>query len=383
MIYLDNNATTAIDPEVVEVMNQEWALGPFNPSSQHQLGQRASQHLDQALLEVGRCLNTDFTTPGGPRLIWTSGGTESNNLALAGLSDYPRAPLIVSHLEHPSVLRFAQLAKKDGREVCYLNANADGTVSIEHLKELLQTYRSLSPVVSVMSANNETGVIQPIEQVATLCRSAGALIHVDATQSIGKEPLDLVSLPIDSLCFSAHKFHGPVGIGGLWLAAGVKVRPLLIGGEQQLLSRPGTIPVPLAAGTAKALSLAVENLSANCAAMVSLRDRLEQRLINDIPELVIHGIDAKRLPNTTCVSFLGTDRQSMLMALDMAGVCCSSGSACSSGSSPPSHVLLAMGCDDALVSSAIRFGVSRFSTTEDIDTAAERICLVYKRLTTR
>ncbi|OUT60181.1 MAG: cysteine desulfurase [Rhodopirellula sp. TMED11] len=383
MIYLDNNATTAIDPLVVDAMTQQWARGPFNPSSQHLLGQQASQQLDLALLEMGRCLNSDFTTPGGPRLIWTSGGTESNNLALAGLGDDPAAPLIVSRIEHPSVLRFAQLAEKSGRQVSYLNVCSDGSVDLDHLQELLDAQHSLSPIVAVMSANNETGVIQPIEQLASLCRAAGALVHVDATQSIGKEPLDLATLPIDSLCFSAHKFHGPVGVGALWLGAGVNVRPHLIGGEQQLLSRPGTIPVPLAAGTAKALSLAVGNLSEHRASMVSLRDLLEQRLAAAIPPLVIHGVDAKRLPNTTCVSFPGTDRQSMLMALDMAGVCCSSGSACSSGSSPPSHVLLAMGCDDALVSSAIRFGVSRFSTTGDIDTAAERICLVHKRLTSR
>ncbi|MFG0261786.1 MAG: cysteine desulfurase family protein, partial [Novipirellula sp. JB048] len=267
------------------------------------------------------------------------------------------------------------------------------------LSELIQpAMRPKAGLVALMSANNETGVMQPIDQAARLCREQGVLLHVDATQSIGKVPLSLSQLGAAAVTFSAHKFHGPPGIGALWLDEAVALRPLLHGGEQQLESRPGTEPVALICGLARALQLATTELSEVQPRLRSLRDRLEQGLRSRHPELVVHGCSSSatppsdpgqpalgqpsppRLPNTSCLSFPGADRQSMLMALDFAGIALSSGSACSSGSSPPSHVLLAMGKSSTLVQSALRLGVSKFSTVSEIDHAIERISVCDNRL---
>ena len=231
-----------------------------------------------------------------------------------------------------------------------------------------------------MSANNETGVLQPIEQAAAICRSAGVPLHIDATQSVGKLPINLDSLGAAAVTFSAHKFHGPAGIGALWINTGVSIKPMLHGGEQQLESRPGTEPVALAIGMAEALRLATQEGDESIQRMGALRDQLETGLVSQFSELRIQGAQKARLPNTSSISFLGTDRQSMLMALDMASVFCSSGSACSSGSSPPSHVLLAMRRPEAEVQSTLRFGVSKFSTPEEISRAIDSISNIYKRL---
>ncbi len=378
MIYLDNNATTALDPVVADAMLQVLGSGPLNPSSQHRLGQQSRCRLDDSVERIGKCLGTRLNDPGCPRLILTSGGTEANNLALRGLRG-GNGPLIVSQIEHPSVLAVAQADRQRGRPVRYLGVDSDGVVLTDVLAKWLESADE-STTVSIMSANNETGVVQPIECISRLCRTANVALHIDATQSITKQPFILDSLGATAVSISPHKFHGPVGVGGLWLSAGETIVPQLEGGRQQLGSRPGTEPLALIVAMCVALERGIALLPEASLRLLALRDRFENSLLSLFPELVIHGHTAPRLPNTSCISFIGADRQSLLMALDMAGVACSSGSACTSGSSPPSHVLRAMHASEAEVASMIRFGVSRFTEDQDIDASIDIISRCYKRL---
>jgi len=309
-------------------------------------------------------------------LILTSGGTEANNLALRGLGDR-RAPLIVSQIEHASVREVALAAAAAGRPVHALPVDAKGVVSLE----ALETRLAGSPpptLVSLMAANNETGVLQPIAEAASLCHAADVPLHVDATQWIGKLPFAFDETAIDAITFAPHKFHGPTGIGGLLLAPRVPFQPAWQGGGQQLGDRPGTEAVALAVGAAAALRLA--DPTAAAPPVARLRDRFETTLQQALPEVVIHGQAAPRLPGTSCLGFPGTNRQSMLMTLDFAGIACSSGSACASGSSQPSYVLQAMGVPDPLVEASLRFGLSRFSTETEIDQATAVIVKAYKDL---
>lgn len=377
-IYLDNNATTDLDPRVAETILEVLRAGPANPSSLHALGRRAQGRIDQEVDVIGSCLGSRLDQPGGPRLVFTSGGTESNNLALQGLAR--QGAIVVSRIEHPSVIETAQAMERLGRHVRWLNVDHQGQVDPDHLQSLIDDTAAPLGLVSVMSANNETGVIQPISEIAGLCAGAGIPLHVDATQTVGKLPVSLDSLGVAAVSFSAHKFHGPVGIGALWLAAHAKLSPILYGGQQQLESRPGTEPVALIVGLAEALRLATDEMDQATAITRRLRNRLETELLQLHPDLVVQGAQHERLPGTCCLSFLGTDRQSMLMALDMQGIACSSGSACSSRSSPPSHVLQAMGRPESEIQSAVRFGVSKFSTSEEIGQAVNAISITYKRL---
>ncbi|MCG8651940.1 MAG: cysteine desulfurase [Pirellulales bacterium] len=366
-----------MDPRVADVIDRVLRSGPANASSQHALGQRARNQIEQSLEVIGKCLGSPLDQPGGPRLILTSGGTESNNLALLGIGNQD---LLVSRIEHPSVIAVARWLEKTGRQVHWIDAKPSGEVDLGSLDRLLDRHHATVSLVSIMSANNETGVLQPIREAAEICAAAGVPLHVDATQSIGKVTVNLTSLGAAAVTFAAHKFHGPQGIGALWVDAGVKIQPVFHGGQQQLETRPGTEPLALIVGMAEAVRLAVEELETNVSSLKPLRDRLETTLCELHPDLVVHGLGSPRLPTTSCISFVGADRQSMLMALDLAGIASSSGSACSSGSSPPSHVLQAMNVPDDQVESALRFGVSKFSTMDEIETAIRSISSVYKKL---
>ena len=377
-IYLDNAATTLVDPDVIKRITEIMGLGPANPSSLHSCGQLARNHVDTATESIGNCLNTQLGEAGGARLIFTGSGTEANNLALRGLPNSSR--LILSKIEHPSVIGVAQWLEQNGGQVDWINVSRSGVVDIEHLASILDSRDLTDNLVSVMWANNETGVLQPINEIAKLCDEQNAKLHVDATQCVGKIPIDLANISITSMSFSAHKFHGPTGIGAVWLAAGETIEPIMFGGEQQLESRPGTEPVALIAGMAEALRIATDTLRKNEEHCFTLRNRLENALLSDFSELVVHGQSVDRLPGSTCISFPGADRQSLLMALDFESIACSSGSTCSSGSSPPSHVLKAMQCSDSEINSSLRFAVSKFSKTEEIDVAIDRISSVYRRL---
>ena len=309
VIYLDNNATTAIDPRVAAVMADALASGPANPSSQHGVGRAAHSLVETALSSIAQSLHTDFSLPSGPRLIFTSGGTESNHLALAGLGDKD-CPLIVSRIEHPSVLATAQAMQAAGRDVRWWDVDQNGVVDLKKLPSLLENdAQPKAGLVSLMSANNETGVLQPIAATAQICDRAGVALHIDATQTIGKLPTDLDQLGASAVTFTAHKFHGPAGIGALWINGQTKVRPVFHGGEQQLTTRPGTLPVALIIAMAEALRIATDDLQATIAHTSSLRDQLQQTLTSSFDELVINGGAAERLPGTTTShSLVPTDK---------------------------------------------------------------------------
>jgi cysteine desulfurase len=378
LIYLDNNATTQIDPAVAEVMLACLSSGPLNPSSQHAIGRAARRQLDDAISAMGQLLGADVDSPGGDQWILTSGGSESNNLAISGIGDL-EAPLVVSAIEHPSVLAVASAQQSAGREVRIIAVHSDGTINLTSAEQVISQLPRPS-LVAVMSANNETGVLQPLTSVAALCRENEVAFHIDATQTIGKLPFDFATSGATSVAFTAHKFHGPAGIGGLIVRSGTNLRPLMHGGEQQLAKRPGTESVALAVGMAKALQIAMDGQQARSARLQTIRDEFEARLIEKIPLLVIHGAKSPRLPGTSCFSLPGVDRQTMLMALDLAGIACSSGSACASGSSRPSHVLQAMQTPEAEIDSALRVGFSKFSTVDEATQAGETICRQYLRL---
>jgi cysteine desulfurase len=348
-----------------------------NPSSQHRFGRKARQWLEDAREGMARILGAELATSPPDQLIFTSGGTEANNLALLGLAEDRPGQVVVSKIEHPSVLGAAQHLRSRGIQVAKLGCTPQGVVDLQQLAELL---RRPTRLVSVMLANNETGVLQPLEQVASLCRHHGALVHTDAVQAVGKIPVSFRALGVDALTVAAHKFHGPRGSGALLLKAGVRLAPLLHGGFQQSGLRPGTECVTLAVGMWKALELWQREAAERSARWTALRDRLEAALLSGWPSAAIHGKGAPRLPQTTCISLTGLNRQAVVMALDLAGLACSTGSACASGSSDPSPALVAMGCPQEQLASAVRFSLGATSRADEVEGAVERILLVCNQL---
>lgn len=366
MIYLDNNATTMIAPEVLTAMQADWQQGPANPSAQHRQGRSARQRLDDATDAMLEALAaTDY------RFLLTSGGTEANNWAITHLGQGD-GPIVVSQIEHPSVLEAARAANQRHVPVRYLRVDANGLIDIAQL----QLWLAESPkprMVSVMLANNETGVIQSIDAISACCNDAGVPFHTDMSQAVGKLPLNIDQSAITAATIAAHKFHGPVGVGGLIIRRNAPISPLLVGGAQQLEARAGTEPTALAVGMMTALRACQSDLSTRIAAMISRRDALESGLRSQIPDLIVHAAEVARLPQTTCFSIPNIDRQALLMRLDFESVACSTGSACASGSSEPSHVLAAMGVGESLLSSSIRLSGSFSTTDSEIDTAISRI----------
>ena len=368
-IYLDNNSTTPVLPEVARAMAECYALGLANPASAHQPGQQARRVLEDTRERIGRILGADVTTSAADRVIFTSGATEANNLALRGLAGSP-GHAIVSSIEHPSVLGPAGWLKQQGWRVDYLGVSGDGVVWVDQLADML---REDTRLVSVMLGNNETGVLQPITRIAAICRQAGVPLHSDASQVVGKLPVHFGELGVDALTATAHKFHGPRGIGVLVVKADLPLRPILFGGFQQGSLRPGTESIAPAVGMLAALELWAADPDARAAQLTELRDSLEVALLAGWPELVINGCGAPRLPHTSNVSFPGLDRQAILMGLDVAGVAASTGSTCASGSSEPSPVLLAMGCDKRVVDGSLRLSVGATTTAQDVEVGAKRI----------
>lgn len=377
MIYLDNNATTILDPEVLAEMNCCDRQQLVNPSSQHRLGQAARRVLETAKQEIAKLLGavTDGTDP--DRILITSGGTESNNLALFGLVGSPPGNLVISTIEHPSIVEVAKRLSQIGFEIRWLPVSAEGTCRTGELAALIDDQTRL---VSIMFGNNETGVRQPIENCAEICRSRGVPFHTDAVQVAGKLLIDFRELNVSAMTISAHKFHGPRGTGVLLLRPEVDLQPQLFGGHQQMGFRPGTESVSLVVGMAKALRLYAQNADALTQQLTDLRARFELGLQAEIREIVFNGQATERLPHTSNVSFLGVDRQALMIALDLEGICCSTGSSCASGSSDPSPVLSAMGLPEEAISSALRFSVSRFTSEAEVDESCRRISNVVKRL---
>jgi cysteine desulfurase len=384
---LDHNATTPIWPEVADLLRRVQLETPGNPESPHSAGRAARRVLEAARERIGELLGCQQVglERQTDRVIFTSGGTEANNLAIFGLGRTPEAipressRLIISAIEHPSIRAAAEHCRRLGQPVEFLPVDSRGVVDLARLRELLAS--SPRPrLVSVMLANNETGVLQPVAEIAALCRAAGVLCHTDAVQVAGKLPLDFGALGVDALTLAAHKFHGPRGIGALVVRAGVPLQPQLYGGFQQTELRPGTESPALAAAAARALEIAVASQAKRVPRMRALQERFEGGLRECCAPVVIHGADAERLPQTTNTAFVGLDRQKLVLALDFAGVLCATGSACASGSSEPSPVLLAMQLPAAEVESSLRFSWGAMTTDEQIDTALSRIAATVARL---
>lgn len=381
-IYLDNNSTTAISPTVAATIAQCYQDRYVNPASQHQLGQAARRKLEQLRSEMIAMLGGVSTGMQTDRLIITSGGTESNNLALAGLAalrahklpsdnkdqaNDQRRRIIVSAVEHPSVLTFAHFLGTVGYRIQTLAVDHNGVIDLADLQQKIATHeQDPIAVVSVMAANNETGVIQPIALAAAACRQHGIYFHCDAVQAVGKTKVNFADLGVDSMSMTAHKFHGPRGVGGLMVRHGIELSPMLFGGFQQMATRPGTEDVALTAGMHGALT-EFQHDTKRESKIERLRDRLQTGLQAIEPSVVVNGATADRTAHTLNVSFPGINRQAFLMAADFAGLAISTGSACASGSSDPSHVIIAMGANNDVVEGSIRFSLGAFNTEQEID----------------
>jgi cysteine desulfurase len=386
-LYFDHNATTPIHPDVMEAMARAARDLLGNPASQHAPGRKARRVLEECREGILALLGAQTSGMEADRLIFTSGGTEANNLAIFGLGFQPGAgagtrdlrPLVVSAIEHQSVMGAADELARRGHQVVKLLPTSDGLITADTLRSALDRLHS-PRLVSVMLASNETGVIQPAGELAAVCQSAGVPFHTDAAQAVGKIPVSFRGLGASAMTVAPHKFHGPLGIGALVLRHGVSLAPLLYGGFQQSALRPGTEPVVLAVGFLTALKRWHDEAAARLERMQHLRDRLEHLLTCGAPACVIVGSAAPRLPQTTCVAFSGVNRQALVMALDVAGVACSTGSACASGSSEPSPALAAMGLERELIEGAIRLSWGALTTAEEVEEAARRILKCVKQL---
>lgn len=372
-IYLDNNATTFLDPLVAQRMHELNLAGVANPASQHAPGRQALHLLEQAKSDILQCVGAALATHRADRIILTSGGTEANNLAICGSLAKRPGKVIVGGTDHPSVIEAAKLAASRVSEECrVLPVDALGQCDLNQLEDWLRAADAQGkPValVSIMLGNNETGITQELAAITSLCSRYGVPVHSDVVQAVGKMPVDLHGLGLAALTLTAHKLHGPVGIGALITTEGFELEPTIVGGGQQLGIRAGTEPVVPAIGFALAVERICEALSAGDYQRVQeLRDQFESRLL-ELEDCLVVGQEAPRLPHTSNLSFLGVDRQALQMALDLKGVACSTGSACSSGSGRPSGSLVAMGLPEAVVQGSLRFSFSRFSTQSDVDSA--------------
>jgi cysteine desulfurase len=369
-IYLDHNATAPMPPEVAQAMQRAHRDAPGNPASSHAAGRHARKLLEDARAQIAEMLGAQSSGPQADRVIFTSGGTEANNLAILGFSGEAPGQMVISAIEHPSVTGPAAELEQRGWQVDRLPVTRSGVIELHRLDALISPETRL---VSIMLANNETGVLQPVDEVVAICRAQGVPVHTDAVQGVGKLPVDFRQLGVQAMTVSAHKLHGPVGIGALVIGSDLPLRPRLHGGHQQAGVRPGTESVALAVGMREALSLWRQESSERATRMTELRDRFEGQLKGQIPDVVVHGQSVDRLPSTSCVSFPGLDRQMLLIALDQAGVACSTGSACASGSTEPSPTLVAMGLEKGLLDSALRFSFGAGTTAVEVDRAIEQI----------
>ena len=367
---------------VVDRMHELMQLRLANPSSQHAAGRQARQVVEQARETILKLCGGRTQGMASDQLLFTSGGTESNNLAILGLAENIPGAIVVSSIEHPSVLAAAEHAGSRGREIRYLPCSSDGVVCLDRLEEWLATQSTTGPIalVSLMLANNETGVWQPVARAASLCRKANVLIHTDAVQVLGKSKMDFAALDVDAMTIAAHKFHGPVGIGALLLRHNVHIRPQHFGGFQQLGLRPGTEMPVLVGGFEVAAANAVSHLHERVDRMEKLRDKLQEKILAAIPSAIAVGAQSARLPQTLSIAFPGVDRQALQLALDMSGIACSTGSACASGSSQPSHVLVAMQLDPKVVRGGIRLSVSAETLDSEIDQVVESLMRIVPSL---
>lgn len=362
-IYFDHNATTPVDPAVADAMLRALRDEFGNPSSVHHFGQRAKAAIDAARTAVSTLINGDPS-----ELVFTSGGTESDNFAIRGAADAlevtGRRHLIASAIEHEAVLNTFKALARRGWRTTLLPADASGIVSPDALREAITDETAL---VSVMHANNEIGTVQPIRELSAIAHERGAVFHSDAVQSAAKIPVDVRALGVDLLSLSAHKFYGPKGAGALWIRRGVRLVPFMTGGKHERNRRAGTENVPGIVGLGAAAELALRKMGEESARLAALRDRLERGVLERVAGTAVNGAREPRVPNTTNISFDRIEAESLLIALDLEGVAVSTGSACSSGTLEPSHVLKAMGLPVHRTQNSIRFSLGAANTEEQVD----------------
>ncbi len=374
LVYLDNNATTGLAPEVLEAMLPFLKDQYGNPSSMYRFAGTAQEALNKARSQVAALLGAQ-----PEEIVFTSCGTESDATAVySALRARPeKKHFITTRVEHPAVLSLGQYLEKQGYTVTFLGVDNKGRISLDEFQRALNKETAL---VSMMYANNETGNIHPVEQVGALCREHGVPFHVDAVQAVGKIALNMAALPIDYLALSGHKLHAPKGIGALYVRRGAPFRPFLRGGHQERGRRAGTEAVPNVVALGAACALAAQHIEDENTTVRALRDELQKRLLAAIPESVVNGDPENRLPNTLNISFKYVEGEAILLMLDQLGICASSGSACTSGSLEPSHVLRAMGVPFTYAHGSIRFSLSRYTTRQEIDFVAESLPKVIDRL---
>ncbi|MCC7416934.1 MAG: cysteine desulfurase [Acidobacteria bacterium] len=366
-IYFDYNATTPLSPGAIEAVTATMRDQFGNASSVHRFGQQAKARLDEARSEVAALAGADPS-----EIVFTSGGTEADNFAIRGAADAAeptgRRHLVASAIEHEAVLNTLRALARRGWAVTLLPVDQSGIVDPARLRDAITSETSL---VSVMHANNEIGTIQPIAELAAIAREHGALMHTDAVQSGGKLPLDARALGVDLLSLSAHKFNGPKGAGALFVRRGTRMLPILTGGKHERNRRAGTENVPAIAGMGVAAAEARGKLAAESVRLAALRDRLETGVLAAVPGTAVNGDPARRVPNTTNISFDRVEAESLLIALDLEGIAVSTGSACSSGTLEPSHVLRAMGLPPHRTQNSLRFSLGLFSTAAEVDRLLE------------
>jgi cysteine desulfurase len=361
-VYLDNNATTPLDPLVFEAMKPHFLEDFGNASSIHTYGQKANSAVENARRQVAELIGARPN-----EIVFTSGGTEADNTALRGVATHHRGRgnhIITAVTEHSAVLQTCEQLEKEGFRVTYLRVDREGMISLDRLEKAIEDETIL---ISIMHANSEIGVIQPIQEMAALAQQKKVLFHTDAVQTVAKIPVNVKELGVDLLSLSAHKFHGPKGMGALYIRSGVKMDPLLYGGSHERSRRAGTVNVPGIVGLGRTAELAQEGLKDLGTRVKALRDRLEKGILEQIPGTAVNGSRTHRSPHLTNISFRAIEGEALLISLDFQGVAVSTGSACSSGTVEPSHVLTALGGNSKLHKSAIRFSLSRMNSGDEID----------------
>ena len=365
-IYLDNNATTAVDPAVLDVMLPYFSADFGNASSIHTFGQRARAAVETARDQVAALLNAR-----SQEIVFTSGGTESDNHAIFGIvaaSSAPGKHAITTTIEHEAVLNTCQALEKQGVAITYLRVSRDGLIDLDELRKAI---RPETLLITVMHANNELGTVQPLEEIGRIAAEADVYFHTDAVQSVGKIPVDVKALQLDLLSLSGHKLYAPKGIGALYIQSGARLRQFLFGGHHQRGFRPGTENVPGIIGLGKAAELARLSLEQDGSRIAALRNKLERGLLARIPDSHANAFSAPRTPNTSNITFPGIEGEALIISLDLKGLACSTGAACSSGAVEPSHVLTAIGLPAAEARASIRFSLGRHTAEAEIDAALE------------
>jgi cysteine desulfurase len=375
-VYFDYNATTPLAPAVVEAMAGAMRDLFGNASSVHHFGQQAKSAVDDARSAVAALIHADPS-----EVVFTSGGTESDNAAIRGAADAleptGKRHLVASAIEHEAVLNTFKALARRGWQTTFVPLDQSGIVSLDRLRDAITDGTAL---VSVMHANNEIGTIQPIADIAQVVHERGALLHTDAVQSAGKIPVDVRALGVDLLALSAHKFNGPKGVGALWIKRGTRMQPILTGGKHERNRRAGTENVPAIVGLGVAARLGAEKMAAEGVRVAALRDRLEEGILATVPGTAVNGARDRRVPNTTNISFDRVEAESLLIALDLEGIAVSTGSACSSGTLEPSHVLKAMGFSPHRAQNSLRFSLGLFSTDAEVQRVLDALPPLVQKL---